>query len=92
MRDYQLRGLRWLASMHTNGANAILADEMGLGKTIQTIAFLAHLKFNLKASPCHVDPPNSHSLVAGRANGPSCSAEQEYEAAPSANRVRRPVL
>ena len=52
LRDYQLRGLRWLASMHANGCNAILADEMGLGKTIQTIAFLAHLKFNLKASLC----------------------------------------
>ena len=40
MRDYQLRGLRWLAMMHANGTNAILADEMGLGKTIQSIAFL----------------------------------------------------
>ena len=46
MRDYQLRGLRWLAGMHACGVNAILADEMGLGKTLQTIAFLAHLKFN----------------------------------------------
>ena len=45
MRDYQLVGLRWLAMMHANGCNAILADEMGLGKTLQTIAFLAHLKF-----------------------------------------------
>ena len=47
MRDYQLRGLSWLTMMHANGCNAILADEMGLGKTLQTIAFLAHLKFNL---------------------------------------------
>ena len=45
MRDYQLRGLRWLVGMHRCGVNAILADEMGLGKTLQTIAFLAHLKF-----------------------------------------------
>ena len=45
MRDYQLRGLRWLVGMHKCGVNAILADEMGLGKTLQTIAFLAHLKF-----------------------------------------------
>ena len=26
----------------------ILGDEMGLGKTLQTIAFLAHLKFDLQ--------------------------------------------
>ena len=45
MKDYQLVGLRWLAAMHECGVNAILADEMGLGKTLQTIAFLAHLKF-----------------------------------------------
>ena len=30
MRDYQLRGLRWLSAMHAHGVNAILADEMGL--------------------------------------------------------------
>ena len=46
MREYQKRGLRWLSAMHSCGANAILADEMGLGKTLQTIAFLAHLKFH----------------------------------------------
>ena len=45
MRDYQQRGLRWLVGMHRCGVNAILADEMGLGKTLQTIAFLAYLKF-----------------------------------------------
>jgi len=57
MRDYQVRGLRWLASMHANGCNAILADEMGLGKTLQTIAFLAHLKFDLGV-------PGPHLVVA----------------------------
>ena len=45
LRDYQQRGLRWLVGMHKCGTNAILADEMGLGKTLQTIAFLAYLKF-----------------------------------------------
>ena len=45
LRDYQLDGLRWLVAMHTSGTSAILADEMGLGKTLQTIALLAHLKF-----------------------------------------------
>ena len=29
MREYQKRGLRWLAAMHASGVNAILADEMG---------------------------------------------------------------
>ena len=54
MRDYQLHGLRWLTAMHTSGVNAILADEMGLGKTLQTISFLAHLKFNLGVSGPHL--------------------------------------
>ena len=40
--------------MHRSGVNAILADEMGLGKTLQTIAFLAHLKFNLGVSGPHL--------------------------------------
>ena len=54
MRDYQQRGLRWLVGMHTSGVNAILADEMGLGKTLQTIAFLAYLKFNLNVAGPHL--------------------------------------
>lgn len=43
LREYQLVGLHWLATMHARQLNGILADEMGLGKTIQTIALLAHL-------------------------------------------------
>ena len=35
MRDYQLRGVRWLISLDKNGLNGILADEMGLGKTVR---------------------------------------------------------
>lgn len=31
LRPYQLAGLEWLASLHTNQLNGILADEMGLG-------------------------------------------------------------
>jgi SWI/SNF-related matrix-associated actin-dependent regulator of chromatin subfamily A member 5 len=45
MREYQLEGLQWLVSMHDRGLSGILGDEMGLGKTLQTISFLAHLKF-----------------------------------------------
>lgn len=44
MRDYQLRGVRWLTSLYQNGLNGILADQMGLGKTVQTIGFLSHLR------------------------------------------------
>ncbi|GAB4819427.1 hypothetical protein N2152v2_006473 [Parachlorella kessleri] len=44
LRDYQLKGVRWLLSLHMNGLNGILADQMGLGKTVQTIAFLCTLR------------------------------------------------
>jgi len=45
LREYQKEGLRFLVNSYQNGVSAILGDEMGLGKTLQTIAFLAHLKF-----------------------------------------------
>jgi len=28
LRDYQLKGVEWLASLYENGLNGILADEM----------------------------------------------------------------
>lgn len=34
LRDYQLKGLHWLQSLHTSRLNGILADEMGLGTAI----------------------------------------------------------
>ncbi|KRX08854.1 P-loop containing nucleoside triphosphate hydrolase [Pseudocohnilembus persalinus] len=40
LKQYQLKGLRWLDNLFTQGINGILADEMGLGKTIQAIALL----------------------------------------------------
>tara|TARA_R110002050_G_scaffold216078_2_gene352204 strand:- start:705 stop:1196 length:492 start_codon:yes stop_codon:yes gene_type:complete len=43
LKEYQLRGLRWLVNVYNNGINGILADEMGLGKTIQSMAILAYL-------------------------------------------------
>lgn len=46
LKSYQLKGLRWLDSLFSQGINGILADEMGLGKTIQAIALLAHLSEN----------------------------------------------
>ncbi|MQA01186.1 MAG: ATP-dependent helicase [Streptosporangiales bacterium] len=38
LRDYQLRGLRWLARMTSLRLGGCLADDMGLGKTITVIA------------------------------------------------------
>ena len=46
MRRYQLKGLEWLLWMYDHNLSPILGDEMGLGKTLQTISFLAALKFN----------------------------------------------
>lgn len=42
LRDYQLRGLRWLAHMTSLGLGCCLADDMGLGKTITLIALHLH--------------------------------------------------
>ena len=33
LRQYQLKGVKWLISLYQNGLNGILADQMGLGKT-----------------------------------------------------------
>lgn len=41
MRDYQLRGVRWLISLYQNGLNGILADQMGLGKTVSILPCLS---------------------------------------------------
>ncbi|HEY3512956.1 MAG TPA: SNF2 helicase-associated domain-containing protein, partial [Kribbella sp.] len=38
LRDYQLRGLRWLSRMTSLGLGGCLADDMGLGKTITLIS------------------------------------------------------
>ncbi|MFD9353160.1 DEAD/DEAH box helicase [Streptomyces sp. NPDC060031] len=42
LRDYQLRGLGWLARMTGLGLGACLADDMGLGKTVTLIALHLH--------------------------------------------------
>lgn len=43
LKEYQIKGLRWLNNLFEQGINGILADEMGLGKTIQAIALLSHI-------------------------------------------------
>jgi superfamily II DNA or RNA helicase len=41
LRDYQQRGVDWLAFLRTAELGAVLADDMGLGKTLQTICAFA---------------------------------------------------
>lgn len=40
LREYQTRGVDWLAFLRSAGLGAVLADDMGLGKTLQTICAL----------------------------------------------------
>lgn len=37
LRDYQKRGVNWLAFLRDAGLGAMLADDMGLGKTLQAL-------------------------------------------------------
>ena len=46
LKEYQLKGLRWLNNLFEQGINGILADEMGLGKTVQAIALMTHIAEN----------------------------------------------
>ncbi|XP_032221486.2 DNA excision repair protein ERCC-6 [Nematostella vectensis] len=43
---YQQTGVKWLWELHCQQAGGIIGDEMGLGKTIQTVVFLAGLKYS----------------------------------------------
>ena len=40
LKDYQLEGVRWLASLYENGVSGILADEMGV--SLETQEFGCH--------------------------------------------------
>jgi SNF2 family DNA or RNA helicase len=40
LRDYQIKGYKWLKTLASYGFGGILADDMGLGKTLQSIAFI----------------------------------------------------
>lgn len=44
LRDYQLKGVKWLISLYQNGINGILADQMGLGKTVRIEAVIVLTK------------------------------------------------
>ncbi|WP_073949822.1 DEAD/DEAH box helicase [Streptomyces kebangsaanensis] len=60
LRDYQLRGLDWLARMTSLGLGCCLADDMGLGKTITLIALHLHRRGDpASAGPTLVVCPTS---------------------------------
>ncbi len=40
LRDYQIKGFRWMLRLSQWGAGACLADDMGIGKTIQALAVI----------------------------------------------------
>jgi superfamily II DNA or RNA helicase len=51
LRDYQVRGVDWLAFLRNAGLGGVLADDMGLGKTLQTICALPAGKRSLVVCP-----------------------------------------
>ncbi|MFH9063154.1 DEAD/DEAH box helicase [Streptomyces coeruleorubidus] len=60
LRDYQRRGLNWLAGVTSLGLGCCLADDMGLGKTITLIALHLHRQTDARsAGPTLVVCPTS---------------------------------
>ncbi|GAA3501586.1 DEAD/DEAH box helicase [Streptomyces prasinosporus] len=60
LRDYQRRGLSWLAHMTSLGLGCCLADDMGLGKTVTLIALHLHRRTDpASAGPTLVVCPTS---------------------------------
>ncbi|MFO0740982.1 MAG: DEAD/DEAH box helicase [Labilithrix sp.] len=51
LREYQARGVDWLAFLRSVGLGGVLADDMGLGKTLQTICSLPSGKRTLVVCP-----------------------------------------
>ena len=48
LRDYQIRGFKWMKTLASYGFGGILADTMGLGKTVQSIAFIVSELANIR--------------------------------------------
>jgi chromodomain-helicase-DNA-binding protein 1 len=48
LREFQIKGVNFLARNWCLSKNVMLADEMGLGKTVQTIAFMNWLRHEKK--------------------------------------------
>ncbi|MEU3252682.1 DEAD/DEAH box helicase [Streptomyces sp. NPDC006997] len=60
LRDYQRRGLSWLARTTATGLGCCLADDMGLGKTITLVALHLHRQTDpASAGPTLVVCPTS---------------------------------
>ncbi|GAB7007555.1 DEAD/DEAH box helicase [Nocardioides sp. AN3] len=59
LRDYQRRGLTWLADLTGLGLGGCLADDMGLGKTITLIALHLHRRATGSGGPTLVVCPTS---------------------------------
>ncbi|MEU9837299.1 SNF2-related protein [Streptosporangium sp. NPDC048047] len=60
LRDYQRRGLAWLANLTRLGFGAVLADDMGTGKTLTAIAVHLHRReHTARAAPTLVICPAS---------------------------------
>ena len=57
LRDYQKRGLAWIAFLESLGLNGCLADDMGLGKTVQVLARLVQERESQ-------EPPKQTLLIA----------------------------
>lgn len=43
LRDYQVKGVKWINYLYENKLGGCLADDMGLGKTLQAITMLAKI-------------------------------------------------
>jgi len=59
LRDYQRRGLDFLAYLSSFQFGGILADEMGLGKTLEVITYLLRRKQEEGPAPALVIAPTS---------------------------------
>lgn len=53
LKEYQLKGLNWLATLYEQGINGILADEMGLGKVSPTPCFYSACTDIFTSRPCN---------------------------------------
>ncbi|MEA1895666.1 MAG: DEAD/DEAH box helicase [Euryarchaeota archaeon] len=56
LRPYQVKGVSWLAYLCGFGFGACLADDMGLGKTVELIAFLLHVREEIRGEGKIPDP------------------------------------
>ena len=55
LKEYQLKGLNWLATLYDQGINGILADEMGLGKACLRLLILSACLLTLSPEDCPIN-------------------------------------